>query len=74
MPRFPPGKAYALSAAQHQHLSDKAVALTQALNHPISCRHVLDALLALSTHIDDSTLADQVMQRIKEPRRRRLSR
>lgn len=71
MSRLSQGKAYALSAAQHQYLSDKAVSLTKELDEPITCRHVLDALLNLGGTVDNQTLSEAVQRRLKEPRRRR---
>ncbi len=71
MSRPSQGKVYALSAAQHQHLSEKAVTLTQTLNQPVGCRHILDALLNLGIKVDDQTLSEAVQRRLKEPRRRR---
>ncbi|WP_337049939.1 hypothetical protein [Serratia fonticola] len=73
MSRLSQGKVYALSAAQHQHLSEKAVILTQTLNQPVACRHVLDAILKLCVDIDDPTLTRKVQQQLSEPRIRRKS-
>ncbi|EKS6646061.1 hypothetical protein QCD58_005006 [Enterobacter hormaechei] len=65
------GRAYALSAEQHQFLTQKAVALTRTLEQPVACRHVLDALLTLSLELDNKTLAQQIKQRFSEPSRTR---
>lgn len=73
MTKAPQGRAYALSAEQHQFLTHKAVALTQALDQPVACRHVLDALLTLSLKVDDNKLAQQIKQRFNEPQRHRKS-
>lgn len=71
MTRTPQGRAYALSAEQHQYLSQKAVAFTKKLNQPVSCRQVLDALLTLSLTLDEQALTDLLKQRLSEPRRHR---
>ncbi|WP_436883092.1 hypothetical protein [Enterobacter asburiae] len=64
-------RQYALTEQQHQHLNEKAVALTIQLNRPVASRHVLDAILRLhqlGVSIDDSTLKMQVEEKLKAPR------
>lgn len=65
-----PRRAYALSEEQHQCLSQKAVTLTQSLNQPVSCRHVLDAFLSLGLDVDESELARQLDKQLNTTRRR----
>lgn len=74
MSQAPQGRAYALSAEQHHYLSQKAVALTQTLDRPVNCRHVLDVLLELSLKFDDKTLAQQLQLHFSAPRHQRKSR
>lgn len=65
------GKNYSLSAQHEQHLTEKAVALTQELARPVACRHVLGAILDLALSLNNRTLAEQVQRRLDEPRRSR---
>lgn len=57
-------KNYALKACHHQYLNEKAVELTLALKLPVACRDVLDAILTLSTDIEDEELVKHVKKRL----------
>lgn len=65
MSNNPAGRSYSLSAEQHQYLNRRAVAFTQELNRPVSCRQILDALLMLGqiSDIGDEQLLQQLKRR-----------
>ncbi|CAI1207490.1 MULTISPECIES: hypothetical protein [Serratia] len=64
-------KNYSLNAKHNQMLNEQAVNLTGILSRPVACRDVLEAILDLTSTLDNTALAQQVLDRVNEPKRGR---
>ena len=50
-------KNYSLNAKHNQMLNEQAVNLTGILSRPVACRDVLEAILDLTSTLDNNALA-----------------